>query len=811
MADEEVLRYSIEVLAAKAGLSIDEFRAKVKAAKADMDALQSTMRGKFDMPSPENLGAALGYDPAVIEAATNGYAKVGDAIASVGNQSQQASPKVQSVRTALAGLFNALKTGQGISQQFSGVWQAMVAGLASFAIYQAFNAVLQGVQQLIQGLNQAAEASKNYLDAHFKLQIGLRDAQRKGFDASLDDLNAFATEFQTKYPQFSRTSVIEGMADLIFRTKELGLNSQQAFKLFEAASALATASGKNVAEVLKEIAQAASSGYSEGLQRMGILINKNVITQRTFAEGAKTSAESMDLQRRATATLNIVLEQTGGIIEDTTAKQKTLAGWTDTIAAKTEDATTRLGQAWLPFKNFFDEEWVNILEEISMRLYGATLAFASVAGAATGAGKVIGDFFSGRFWGGENVADIIAEDLQGGLDEAYLKAGITMDAFGDEVVEKNAEIYDQFGMTPEQSQKAQEAVGKFYDNVVELTDKHQTDMENAEIKYQQDLVDIGIQGARKREELALDLVRKLEDIDINIGRDYAKAQLDYQRDLVDIDIRANRQIEEAKRESAQTKIDIEKKYQDDIKKLQNELIFDLEEAVRSGDVIQIRKLQREYQKDLANLALGKEQSFGTESENLAEKLADIERKRNFDKEQRLIDYNQKREDIARQAAQERVDAQTRYQQELVDLRKSMEDQRKERVKAYNDQLTDMYRAFQNRLRLASEALIKEVGLNAQAATAIAGYMVQLYGPNGLFDQVYQYMMSYINAGQSDILRDISPPTLVTPQSTPDTTGVRTNTSTTSNVQIGVSLSPDLRGEIIEASVGAVADITLRSI
>ena len=79
------------------------------------------------------------------------------------------------------------------------------------------------------------------------------------------------------------------------------------------------------------------------------------------------------------------------------------------------------------------------------------------------------------------------------------------------------------------------------------------------------------------------------------------------------------------------------------------------------------------------------------------------------------------------------------------------------------------------------------------------------------NQVYQYMMSYINAGQSDILRDISPPTLVTPQSTPDTTGVRTNTSTTSNVQIGVSLSPDLRGEIIEASVGAVADITLRSI
>ena len=468
MADDDVLRYSIEVLAAKAGLSVDEFRAKVQSAKADIDALNKSIAGGFtEGKSFEDIGQMLGYDPAVIEGAVNGFAQVGEAVTQVGEKSQQSAPKVQSIRTALANLFNSMKSGQGVAQNFNAVWQAMVAGLASFAIYQAFNAAIQGIQQFIQVLNQAAETAKTFLDAYFKLQVGLRDAQRKGFDATLGDLTAFANEFQAKYPEFSKASIYEGMADLIFRTKELGLTSEQAFKLFDASAAYSISSGKSVAEILKEIALAASSGYAEGLQKSGILINKQIITQRAYADGAKNSAEAMDLQRRAMAVANIVMEQSSGIIEDVTQKQKTLAGWTDTVAAKTEDATTRLGIAWLPFKNFFDEQWVGLLEDIGTRLYGVTLAFASVAGAAAGAGNVISDFFSGRFWSGENIADIIAEDMTKGIDEAYLKAGITLDAFGNEVVDKNAEIYDQFGMTPEQAQKAQDAIQKFYDDLLD--------------------------------------------------------------------------------------------------------------------------------------------------------------------------------------------------------------------------------------------------------------------------------------------------------------------------------------------------------
>ena len=344
-----------------------------------------------------------------------------------------------------------------------------------------------------------------------------------------------------------------------------------------------------------------------------------------------------------------------------------------------------------------------------------------------------------------------------------------------------------------------------------MTDKYNTQIANAEEKYQRDLVEIDVQGARKREELAVDLGRKLADITLNLSRNYANAETDYQRDLVDIDIRANRKIEEARQQSAQNKIDIEKKYQDDIKKLQNNLIFDLEEAVRGGDVIQIRQLQRQYQRDLANLALGRGENINKEGQSLEEKINDINAQREFDKQQRLIDYQQKKADLDRQAAEQRVDAQTRYRQELDDLRQNLDEQRKDRLKAYNDQQKDMYTAFQNRLRLASEALIKEVGLNAQAASAIAGYMTQLYGPNGLFQQVYDYMIGYINQGQADILQNLTPPTL---NAIPDT-GVNSGTSSSpdqgpSTTKVSIDLGPDLRAEIVETAVGVVADITSRS-
>jgi hypothetical protein len=344
-----------------------------------------------------------------------------------------------------------------------------------------------------------------------------------------------------------------------------------------------------------------------------------------------------------------------------------------------------------------------------------------------------------------------------------------------------------------------------------MTDKYNTDIADAEEKYQRDLINIDVQGARKREELALDLGRKLADIDTSLSRNYQSAQIDYQRSLVDIDVQANRKIEEARKASAQNKIDIEKKYRDDIKKLQNNLIFDLEEAVRGGDVIQIRQLQRQYQKDLTNLALGKQENLGTEGQSLEQKINDINAQREFDKQQRLIDYQQKKADLDRQAAQQRLDAQTRYQQELTDLRLNLDQQRKDRQKAYNDQLKDMYTAFQNRLRLASEALIKEVGLNAQAASAIAGYMMQLYGQNGLFQQVYDYMMGYINQGQADILKGLVPPTLNAIPSTGTNSGVSaTPDQGPTTTKVSIDLGPDLQGRIVETAVGVVADITLRS-
>lgn len=768
---------------------------RATAALREMSAAQrTTPLSAAQTPEFQNLG----FQPATVTAAMN----------ELGGTFDKVAGKKDSFRLNLSQLYAKFKEGTLSVNDFSSVLMGAFGAAVGFMAVSAVFALVGAVGQLITSLNQAAEASVKFMDAQFKLEVGLRDAQRQGFQVSRSELNKYMADLNAAYPMLSTVVITQGIADSIFILKNFGLTSEQAFKTFNSAAALAVATGKDMGTVTREIALAASSGYSVALQKMGLDINKATVAQEAHKEGVDLAYAALTREQKVMYTLNLVAEQTSGVIGDLAEKQNTLAGKAETVAAQMEQAQTKMGKNWEPIKLAWDSftlyvtKWVaDNLESLNYLLAGAESTFALI-------GKIMAD--PTILLDGDKLTTAIKEAARSAAEAHGLVA-----AFQDDLLAANKnDLADALHLTPEELQTVQDSIDKFAADVLKIVQDYQKSLKEATQKYNDDLVKIDADGDKKRVDLKKKLVQDLADIDTKLAESLDKARLDFDRANQDADRKAaedrvNALIDEKRKEE-----DIQQKYADSVRKLNAKLTLDLEEAVRAGDVIQIRKLKRQYPADLAELGITRDQDIAKARQDYQQKLADLERQRAFDRQQRAIDYQQKIADLNAQAALQRQQTQEQYAQSLIDLNQSLADERKARLDAYNQQWRDMYNSYRDKLRLASEALADEVQMNQKAMDAIIKMLVATYGAGGIFQQVYDAMQAYVaSGGKTGLWNGLNPPTVPPNLNTTSLTGAATGLSGTSSlnqVQVSVDLGPGLEGRIVNSSLNAMADIMVRN-
>lgn len=733
----------------------------------------------------------LGFEPATTTAALTGMGAAFDKTAG----------KKDSFRLNLSQLYAKFKEGTLTINDFSSAFTAGIGAAFGYMVVNAIFSIVNSVGQLIQMLNQATVAGKEFLDSQIKLSLGLRDAQRNGFDATRESMNKFMDDFKAKFPTFSTTAIVKGMSDLIFYARNMGITSQEAFHLFDSAAVLAKASGKDLNDVLKSIALAASSGYSESLQRMGLNINKVTITEKAHAQGVKESYMAMAQEERARATLALVFEQTDQMFKDAIQTQQSLAGVTDQVTAKLTDAERHMGTAWLPSKNAFDAIKAWFQEAIAKVLDGWNALNALISAQADTLGLILSDLFSGK----------PLQSLDFYRNAALLHQGLQMGLIQplQNDVEQLKDTLSEMGMDEATQQKILGDVDTFADTLLKNIQDYQKSVTDATKKFQDDLAKIDADGAKKRIDLANKLRDDLAKVNSDLAKNIANATQAYQRQEDD-DARAfARKQADAVRDEKRRELEIQQKYADDLKKLQNKMSFDLEEAVRAGDVIQIRKIQRQYKYDVGNLGGGRDQDIAQARRDLAQKLADNAADREFQRQQRAVAFQQKLADLQAQAVEERKNLQTQYAQSLVELQASLDDERKTRIEAYHQQYKDLYDAFQQKLKLAAQALAEEVQMNQAAMNQIIKTLIATYGKNGIFQQVYDAMQAYVKSGgKTGLWAGVDTSKLTTSSVTgSSTSGVSSSTSNaTQSVNVRVDLGPDLVGKIVNTSVGVIADV-----
>ena len=366
----------------------------------------------------------------------------------------------------------------------------------------------------------------------------------------------------------------------------------------------------------------------------------------------------------------------------------------------------------------------------------------------------------------------------------------------------------------------QKALEKMNDEILEAQLKLAQDMEEAQIDLGRKLVDIATEYAKKRADAEREYASKVADI----NADYNSKVRDIQSSRAEENQRARN--DELEREA---------KFQEEMRQLKETFLMSLEDALHERDARQVLRLIKQYELDKAQAerehALDQEQATNEQAERQARfrrEMADAERERREKLAAAQRDYQDKLAKLAADEAAERAAAELAYQRKMQDLEREMQD----------------------RLEIIAANLVAEFNLTKDGLEAIVALYHQYYEEVSAIYNAMMHMMGgqpaigggntgggskggtgggastggakrYAQGGVSIVDR---PTTAIYGERGPEIatftpigrTGRDVNKmfnnlgdgqgSTSGQLEIGVSLSPDLESRIVKNTLGEAARV-----
>jgi len=701
------------------------------------------------------------------------------------------------------------------------------------------------LRDLVNWFKQLTREGYEFVKGIYQMEVGVRALQRAGMDITIRELYENLRVLREEFGTFTTKDLVVGAAQFTNLTRDLGFTKDQFFELQNSVATLAVVNGRAMDEVQRTVALALSSGYTEGLQRLGVSINRVNIAQEAATMGWRGGYTALTEQQRALATYNLIIQKTAIYQKDLQEYQRTSPGEIDRASASWKEFTNNIGKDLLPILGTLAGLFADILELLeksnekqstfvkNMKEYGNifSLAFSNFR-----VGIMQLEAFDKAI---EKIQDRMNPEGRGGRVKTTLRGYIKL--ISDAFKEARAEVYGEGellgdetlspeGRAEKLAQQVSDAIANSADDIEKVVEDTNDRRRELAEDLQRDLAKIEEDGARRRAEIERDYAREIEDINRKASRDIAEAQRKYAYDIAKLKQDEKDKVQDVIDKYREKELKDEEDFQAKMKKLRQEFIFDLEEAVRARDAVSIRRLQRRFNLDKQQLVDAYELEKKQRERNFRQELEEA-RKQNAERRKELaIAFQQRIEDIERQRQYELQDAAIKHQQDLEDLRRRLQEQREERLRAYRQDLEDLNKVLTERLRKLAQALAQEVEYTAQSAKAVYDILKAYYGPGGYIEQLYKYYLEYSKQVPSL-------PKGVTPPSTPTTPGfafggsilattpttirlgetvpeianitplINRNTSFSDaranvgsmngNIKVLVSLSPGLEGKIIE--------------
>ena len=670
-------------------------------------------------------------------------------------------------------------------------------------------ALVSAMKLLVEQLKQAYQYGYEFAKAVYQLQIGINAIRRAGVEITLQDVYENLDRLQAKFGIFSRKELVEGSAALINLTRDFGLTKEEIFSLQDAIATLAVVNGRAMDDVQRTVALAISSGYTEGLQRLGVSINRVTIALEAERLGFGRNYMSLTEQQRAQATYNLILEKTSKYQDDLEEYQNSAPGQIDAMKASWKDLWTEIGENIIPAFGAL----ASILDTILERL----VSFNQHIQESKLPEWII------------NLSKY-APWLVGGASLAWAKS---MQAKAEEPEVTDEEKQKQL------NERLNEAASALWEKTLEIQDEYTEKLNDNYEDYLQDREDLLISYNQKAEDIERNFAQKLEDIEINVSQKNSDAWTSYYQQLEDINTWYNQAVEDANSDHQQKLLEAEEDFQDEMRKLRQQFLFDLEDAIRERDAKQAMLLIRQYNFDKQQAQQNQEDNQEEINDDYQQELQDLRKQkarklaeardelnRRFAEIQR--EYIRELEELGIWKQREYEERELWYQRELEQTEINLQRKNESAAKARDDALRDLIKDFNKEYELTNEhwlAIFKltdaYIGNNG-ALTQLVRNFTEFYAAalanissSSILDptklspmQQVNWGGSYANGGQVTV----SKPTLALfgERGTETATFTPASKSGGANgkVAIEVLLSPDLEARIVDNTLGEVADMVI---
>lgn len=559
----------------------------------------------------------------------------------------------------------------------------------------------QALRTIVGFLQDAGRAALDFSKAMFQLEVGVRALRRSGIDVTTSEIIDNLERINSSVGNlFSQLELIKGAAEFTNLIRDLGLTRDEIFQLQEAVVKLAIVNGRSMDDVQKTVALALSSGYTEGLQRLGVSINRLTIAEEANRIGFKGGYTALSEQARAQATFNLLMQKSTKYADDLSEAQKRLFGEIQGTEKEIENTKAALGEALLPLQLAWNKALLLTVKILSRGGLGGAITFISTIAtiikalpavweqANKGADsfidklKIVWDFLTkmNQAWKEfKPFAPVISQF--GGFGQAEVPLG---DAGVSDQQDKLLSLLEEYGS------EAKDIQSKTAEKLKDLETDLQNDLaeiirkgvdKRAEIwrDYWDDIAKIDREGAQKEAELLRDYNNKIKDINTKLGFNLQDVDIKYNFDVAETAVKLNEDIAKANETYRQKELDRERKYNEELLRLREDYLVDLEEALSNRDAKAVLRARKELILAKDRAARENEANKIKNQEGLAEDIKDAQLRRESRLRELAFELEQRRAELERQAQFDREVAFRNYQQDVADFKLAQQQKKEERA------------------------------------------------------------------------------------------------------------------------------------
>jgi DNA repair exonuclease SbcCD ATPase subunit len=216
----------------------------------------------------------------------------------------------------------------------------------------------------------------------------------------------------------------------------------------------------------------------------------------------------------------------------------------------------------------------------------------------------------------------------------------------------------------------------------------------------------------------------LQDIARDEMNDIADENRDFQNSLEDNRRDMQQKLADAARKYRDEEIKAERDYQEKLRRLREEYLFDLEDALRERDALQVLRLMRRYALDKEQLERQNDLDAEQRAEDYRRELEDIRRQAAEKARELQIEHQRRLEEIAMQAQREREQAAIDRDRALQDLREDTERERQERLEKYKQEQQDLQDHLTERIKTLLEKYQEENSLTSAQLTQLENRLTE---------------------------------------------------------------------------------------